>query len=141
MNTSIFPPSYLKELRLILLTFPALGSSNVVSTIYLLEKHIYFLFLLLATFRIFRDLILTLLTFPAQGSSNDVYSPILLNFYFVIPLSLSKILTIYLFQRSYEVGWPLLFFILVALFPHLNIANPSSFLRFLMTKNLFTFQK
>lgn len=99
------------------------------STIYLLEKHIYFLFLLLATFLIFRDLMLTLLTFPAQGSSNDVYSPILLNLYFVIPLSLSKILTIYLSQRIYEVGWPLLFFILVALFPHLNIANPSSFFK------------
>ena len=105
-------------------------------------KNIYISFFsLLATFLIFRDLMLTLLTFPAQGSSNDVYSPILLNFYFVIPLSLSKILTIYLFQRSYEVGWPLLFFILVALFLHLNIANPSSFLRFLMTKNLFTFSK
>ena len=96
----------------------------------------------IATFLIFRDLMLTLLTFPAQGSSNDVYSPILLNLYFVIPLSLSKkILTIYLFQRIYEVGWPLLFFILVALFPHLNIANPSSFLRFPMTTNLFTFPK
>ena len=71
----------------------------------------------------------------------DVYSPILLNLYFVIPLSLSKILTIYLSQRIYEVGWPLLFFILVALFPHLNIANPSSLLRFPMTTNLFTFPK
>ena len=105
-------------------------------------KNIYISFFsLLATFLIFRDLMLTLLTFPAQGSSNDVYSPILLNFYFEIPLSLSKILTLSLFQRIYEVGWPLLFFILVALFPHLNIANPSSFFKISYDKEFIYFSK
>ena len=44
-------------------------------------------------------------------------------------LAYQKILTLSLFQRIYEVGWPLLFFILVALFPHLNIANPSFFFK------------